>query len=47
MSESDRIKYLPVALLIVGLMFLRLWPLTMFGLLVGHGTSEVVQSILR
>ena len=28
MTESDRIKYLRVALLIVGLMFLGLWPLT-------------------
>ena len=28
MTESDRIKYLRVALFIVGLMFLSLWPLT-------------------
>ena len=28
MTESDRIKYLRVALLIVGLIFIGLWPLT-------------------
>ena len=48
MSESDRIKYLRVALLIVGLIFLFAYGHSLlFGLLVGPGTPEVAQSILR
>ena len=48
MSESDRIKYLRVAVLIVGLMFIFAYGHSrLSGLLAGHGTPEVARNILR
>src|SRR5215471_7720397 len=49
MTESDRIKYLRVALFIVGLMFLSLWPLTIVWpsgwAWHAHGRSEYLEMI--
>jgi hypothetical protein len=48
MTEPDRIKYLRVALLVVGMIFtFGLWPLRLSGNLAGRGIPEVVRSILR
>jgi hypothetical protein len=47
MTESDRIKYLRVALLVVGLIFIGLWPLTIVWPSGGPGTPEVVRNTLR
>ena len=48
MTESDRIKYLRVALLIVGLIFtLAYGHSRLSGLLAGPGTPEVARTTLR
>ena len=48
MTESDRLKYLRVALVIVGLIFILAYGHSrLSGLLAGRGTREVARSILR